>query len=401
MDDTEIEVFAVNPLNIPEMDWTAAIGDFWSDTPILGLETETMIPLPAATVSSDELLATPTPSTPQPQSTDYLKYLENAVDDVSNSVLKSFASTDLLMHLSLEQETFVTQAGQSITLRGRADAELLLADPSVALLQTELRIALRDAETNQCLLDFRESLANQTIPFSLLHTISVPKQCTGHLLMGEVAIYAVDEPSESDRALTAQVFSIVTNLDDVFQGIWQRQYENLEHRVKNADSLATPAPVPPPDAKVTDAPFDLEKTLNLALFELVKEPAHVRPLMLQPVRRWITPPQIHQSNSAKSTRALQLPTLVPPIAVAHLDIIPEPADDLEGNVIASEPGPDLSNHLVLAQLLNFIQSNSYRNLLTNDEVIPRSTLKSSSLQKRFWSRLTGFAVAPSGENSND
>jgi hypothetical protein len=399
-DETEIEVFVVNPLNIPEMDWTSAIADFWSDTPILDLESGTTIPLPAATASPDELTVNSVPITPQLPSTDYLEYLENAVDDVSDSVLKSLASTDLLMHLSLEQETFVTQAGQSITLRGQADAELLLADPSVALLHAELRITLRDAETNQCLLDFRESLANQTIPFSLLHTISVPEHCTGHLLTGEVAIYAVNELSGLDRALTAQAFSIVTNLDDVFQEIWQRQYEDPEQSVEPADPLAVSVPAPPPEANAADA-FDLRKTLNLALFELVKEPAHVKPLVLQPIQQWITPPQIHQSTSAKSIKALQLPTLAQPAAVAHSPIIPEAGEDREGDVIATGSDPDLSNHLVLAQLLNCIQSNSYRNFLADDTAPLRSPLEVSSLKQRFWSRLTGFAIAPSGENASD
>jgi hypothetical protein len=398
-DETEIEVFAVNPLNIPEMDWTSAIADFWSDTPILGLETGTTIPLPAATASSGELMVNAAvPPTPQLPSTDYLEYLENAVDDVSDSVLKSLASIDLLMHLSLEQETFVTQAGQSITLRGQADAELLLADPSVALLHAELRIALRDAETNQCLLDFRESLANQTIPFSLLHTISVPEHCTGHLLTGEVAIYSVNELSGFERELTAQAFSIVTNLDDVFQEIWQRQYEAPEQSVEPepTDPLAASVPAP----KAADA-FDLRKTLNLALFELVKEPAHVKPLALQPIQQWVTPPQIHQSTSAKPIKALQLPLLAQPVAVAHSPIIPESGENCTGGVITDGSDSDLSDHLVLAQLLNCIQSNSYRNFLTNDAATPRSPLEASSLKQRFWSRLTGFAIAPSGENSDD
>jgi hypothetical protein len=319
---------------------------------------------------------------------EYLEYLEAVVDQVADGVLEEIPLTSECVDLTLEQETFATSRGQSLIVQGCVDLNLPLTAATTGALRLELGIFLRDPQNAEPLLEVRHHLPEQFPQIPFAYEVDVPLHCTTHLLLGEVILYKLALGQESPHVLATCSFTIAANLDEIFQDIWQRQQQL--HRDETEDvapaaeqvgyAIATPA-------DSTALPSSLSEKLDLALFELVKNPTRVKLLDLQPLQEWTAPPRIYNPEPhAWSQRPLQLPSLpcISEAIAGEPDQASEHLCSTAKTEVAATPSVirtlERLSQAVNISAIEFVESSEWVN---NFQTLP--------LQQRFWSRLTAFA----------
>jgi hypothetical protein len=147
------------------------------------------------------------------------------------------------VQIILEQETFQSGVGQSLTVAGRlrlqddwqaptiappidhnlepaeptdeqVDLERTIA-PSTRWITQELRVSLRNPQTSEVVLSDRQPLANQPLPHCFSFSLDLPAHSTTHLLIGEVEVWGAVSDQAEAIALQAATVTVTVNPDEL------------------------------------------------------------------------------------------------------------------------------------------------------------------------------------------
>jgi hypothetical protein len=368
--------------------------------------------------------------------TDFKQYLDQVAEQVIDAIVSDVGLENPPLNLVLAQETFVSQSGQSLTLAGRVEVEAetipgLYSPPQP--LHAELGIYLREPENTETLLEVHQPLAEDLPPVPFVCTLELPQTCQGHLILGEVILYATAAGNKQPTVLATQTFSIAANLEEVFQAI---QHHRHSHPPSNASTPDRPSSQTVPELSEdssTELPVlqPLSPTddcrVNLALFELVKDPQQVRPLQLRPLQGWSLPPQIHYRDSQRvPANTPQLPILPrPPVYptqssepidtgllasfapddTSQLSPTPSFSDITEGiempNLSFAEPQSSPSASLLaMMSVLDHLSASPSAVAIADDHLpVAHDTVQSLKPQQRLWSQLMALASVPTSQTT--
>ncbi|GAB4378884.1 MAG: hypothetical protein Kow00121_31700 [Elainellaceae cyanobacterium] len=200
--------------------------------------------------------------------------------------------------LRLGQETYVIQRDQPLTLMGQI--ELLDSQLVYDLLPVgALKVRLSDPQTSRILVDERQPLTAQRVPFPFTCQITLPKHYQTYLLLGELILYgdAPEAPDQDPPILATQSFTVTTDLHELLDAIAN-------------DFAQSDLPAP----KGSSASPQETGAQNVVFLNPTKIPAQVqfRPSSQRPL-----PPQLHPPDPAKLPRSPQLPAFSQTAANAY------------------------------------------------------------------------------------
>ncbi|MGE5657440.1 MAG: hypothetical protein ACM37W_12595 [Actinomycetota bacterium] len=196
------------------------------------------------------------------------------------------------LQMTLEQETFVAQVGQALTLYGRVEVPLTpqspqptTSDPTENLTQfirsANLQVRLRDPQTSRLLLDSRQPMPEQVPPWIFACTLYIPAEWNTRLVLGEVAF------CNGTTAIASRTFTIMAEVKQILEAI-EEDFSEVTYQLQ---------PVAP-----TFSQADASKRSFLSLVETLKnKPAS--DLQQQPL-----PPQLTTRSSGTTPHSLELPT---------------------------------------------------------------------------------------------
>lgn len=186
--------------------------------------------------------------------------------------------------IRLEPDTYIAQAGESLTLSGTIEA----IAPEETNLQrlARLQIVLRNPQDREILVELSHSIELQSPDCPFEQVVHVPAEAATRLMLGEVLLYSLE-----DTVLASQPFTLTSDIDTLLSAI--------------AADTVTPeaaAETLTPTSHATVVP------LNLDFLNFVKlVPTAIKH---QVVEGQALPPQIQPVTApAPSTRSLELPII--------------------------------------------------------------------------------------------
>jgi hypothetical protein len=198
--------------------------------------------------------------------------------------------------LTLDRETYITRWGHVLTIYGNVQlGEHYQTDRNFQpenLYNLELRIELRSPESLAVLTQIRQSLGEQTLPFTLRSAIDIPAECESKLILADISLYGCILTAEEMTLLASQSFTITA---DVTQLLAVTKTTSSSHDT-HTPSISTPEP---------------SIRLDLELFNLVKNPPTGESQLSYPVANIPLPESIAPLAIQKTvdSRGLQLPKL--------------------------------------------------------------------------------------------
>ncbi|HEY9806344.1 MAG TPA: hypothetical protein V6D04_07225, partial [Candidatus Obscuribacterales bacterium] len=234
------DVASANPVNAAPSSWenseTAAIAEAASSTP--------------------ELIATP------------------------DAAVEPSVPENLPLQLVLAQSAYMTSWGRPFTLSGRLELGQESRSTAIANLpasassgEGELQVCLSDPQSAQVLVEVRQPIASQQLPYVFDCTLEIPLSCKTRLLLGEVAFYRSTAPTGSPDAATLstadaaaiQSFTLTADVDELLDAIAADLSEEqlLDLPLPTApESEAEPEPEPEEVDETVDAPESDRAYLN-------------------------------------------------------------------------------------------------------------------------------------------
>lgn len=264
--------------------------------------------------------------------------------------------------LTLDQETYITRWGHVLTIHGRVD---LKADSQTEVLNPEqfshweLRIELRSPESLAVLTQIRQSLGQQSLPFTVRSTIDIPAECESQLILADIGVYGSVTSAGEVRLLASQSFTITADVTQLL----------AVTTTPPSHETSTPAAESTPEPSVS---------LDLELFNLVKTPP-VLPNQPTPAPNIPIPESLSSTVIKKpvDSRGLQLPKLPENQTEAIADpesVVVSPLDSLisedDSSTAALMPAPINLDQLVIKNRRSRILSSSFPYLKRRETVDP-------------------------------
>jgi hypothetical protein len=202
--------------------------------------------------------------------------------------------------LTLEEEAFVTQRGESLTVAGQVDQlNVHQLDPGETIpretnqFQGVLHYELRHPQTGEVVVDVQTPIAASTFPVAFSQTLDIPSDSTTCLLLGKVNLYG-----STGTGLASQPFTVTVDLDELLVAVQSGNWTKSED---TTPVVSTPQPKSQPIP------------LNQTLLELVNNPKSRQPLNYHPSSNQALPPQLYQPQSQPGlSKSLDLPTFSQP-----------------------------------------------------------------------------------------
>ncbi|MBO3460812.1 hypothetical protein G7B40_022145 [Aetokthonos hydrillicola Thurmond2011] len=204
--------------------------------------------------------------------------------------------------LTLEQETYITSWGETLTVNGRVEPEQInyvLDDrPNCERVYNgELKIQLSSPDTSEILAQERQPLPEEFLPFSIQVPIEIPSECKSKLILADITLYGSFVTAGEPRVLAHQSFTITANVAELLAITTATQttepdvVDNLEDEPASHQEAKPSAPI------------------KLELFNLVKTVKKTEPNLLATSPKKSLPPQLVGRQIDKTPASPQLPQL--------------------------------------------------------------------------------------------
>lgn len=201
------------------------------------------------------------------------------------------------LQVILEQETFVIQRGESLTLTGRVE---FLADPPPAQTAiSELRVRLYDPQTSALLMDEVYPIDNRVPPFPFSGRISLPEHYQTYLVLGEL-IFQGPSSTDSLQVLATRSFNVTTDLHELIESI-ANDFPDVEALPAGAMPVIA-EPLPTAELNRLNASKPLQRSS-------------------QPL-----PPQLRPTDPTRTHASLQLPSFAQPATTASPESLSSSAE---------------------------------------------------------------------------
>jgi hypothetical protein len=279
------------------------------------------------------------------------------------------------LQITLTQETFVAHRGQMLTLTGQI-APIGASPSALMLTSAELKAALRDPQSSDVLLETCELILNQSLPMPLAFELALPADFKARLLLGELTLYDLSQPSQAPSVLTNQSFTLTADASDLLESVSDEMAINEEALEQALEASANPTP-----------PIVQTSQLNLSFLNLVDTPK-AQPSGFKSIADQPLPPQIYSSPSQEGKKSLDLPSFSPLVNEVEAD--PEAISDnpFESDLTQLELAIDPEEPLLLDQpALPPAQPETDISLRSPVQ----SAFQALNLQDRFFSRLNSLA----------
>ncbi|MCC5643232.1 hypothetical protein LC607_09810 [Nostoc sp. CHAB 5824] len=238
--------------------------------------------------------------------------------------------------LTLGQDSYIARWGQALTINGHIElkentnldqAETLFPN---SLQAVELGIELRSPLESEILIQVRQPLPDQELPFTINTSIDIPANCESKLILADISLYGRFADVGEIIRLASQSFTVTADVTELLA---------ITAAAKPSTSLNDP--IAPSDSPTAFTEPETAVRLDLKLLNLVKVPKTEQSQRLNPSPNTPLPPQINlqvlreatlrTSNLKNSGTSPQLPKL-PPIqtdANTPTDVVAEPPIDEE------------------------------------------------------------------------
>jgi hypothetical protein len=200
--------------------------------------------------------------------------------------------------LKLQEEIYIACWGETLTINGYVEQKKAPLDPNQRVYGGEIRLELRSPQGSEIIRRVRQSLPEKLIPFNIRCSVEIPADCESKLILGEISLYGILTMDGNVVLLANQSFTITADVTELLA------MSGASHKSKPdtfKDGQVSSTVLATLEAKKPSVPLDLK------LFNLVKTPKKVRPLLLQPSSKKSLPPKINPQPLGKSAVSPQLP----------------------------------------------------------------------------------------------
>lgn len=284
---------------------------------------------------------------------------------------------DSVVAIALVQDTFIANRGEPLTISGQITSEEL-----TEIDHAELRICLRDPQSSKMLLETREMLQNEALPFQLKYRVTLPIELKTQVILGEITLH--DLRVEGHPALATQSFSLMSAVDELVDAM--HEAKRGDHKMAE-DMLDLPTTRPTaahPPLNLTFLNFVTTAKESEGTNFTVKESSSLPPQLRQPnpyVRRKLDLPTFGIQPDVANPEYIDGTQLEIPLSGASvpLEVEPEPIQESEPTEVPDvkdlylapleESAPD-SDLKVQADDRDFIPETATLNLQpSSDEVV--------------------------------
>jgi hypothetical protein len=254
------------------------------------------------------------------------------------------------LSLSLDQPAYITQRGQTLWLSGEIrEADPLANKISSApsdLLWAELRVILQDPQSSEQLIEIKQLIAEQPLPYAFSCALEIPTDLQTRLALGEV-ILSSSATAVSATVWATQSFTITIDVDELL-GEFAQINQMLQAENEATEKLELPMEtVEPPVRSQVESDY-----LKLSFLSSEAEATAPRPSPFPFLAGQPLPPQIYRPDPAKADRkGLDLPqfrsvqdTVTAPSEAVASDEPKTPSTSSE-EAISTAPAPSLEEDL--------------------------------------------------------
>ncbi|MEA5506788.1 hypothetical protein VB735_27550 [Halotia wernerae UHCC 0503] len=208
--------------------------------------------------------------------------------------------------LILDRENYIANWGQVLIINGCVELQSDTPDPE-NLHALELRIELRSPLKTETLTQVRQSLPNNSLPFTINTSIDIPADCESKLILADMSLYGALTERGEITLLASQSFTItadVTELLAITAAAKSSQADLLNHL--NPSPISDAAKKPKTSISIDLKLFNLVRTLPKKQSQPIDlSPNQPLPLpILQEANL-----QASMLNKLTDSRSLQLPKL--------------------------------------------------------------------------------------------
>ncbi|MDZ7956515.1 MAG: hypothetical protein RMY34_01165 [Aulosira sp. DedQUE10] len=205
--------------------------------------------------------------------------------------------------LDLDRETYVARWGKTLTLNGQVELkqienqEVKITDQK-SLYSLELRIDLRSPLGLEILLQVRQALPNESLPFTIQPKIDIPAECESKLILADMNLYGALSDGGEVVLLASQSFTITADVSELLA--------ITAALAANKPDFVDETPAPP----ALESPL----SIDLSLLNLVKTIKADESLVLNALAPKFLPPEINarsQKKSVESHSGIKLPNMPP------------------------------------------------------------------------------------------
>ncbi len=200
--------------------------------------------------------------------------LASAAPYQDHRVPQTVSSLDSSVSIQLTQDTYIAHRGEPLPIAGQ------ITSTQTTHLDAELRVCLRDPQSSKILLDTRETLQQQALPFEWVYRVTLPIELETQLILGEITLH--DTKVAGHLIVATQAFTLMSDVNELLDAMHQAKKDD---RAMAEDMLDLPAPnlvVHPP--------------LNLAFLNLVATPKDPESVNFAAKETQALPPQLHLPN---------------------------------------------------------------------------------------------------------
>ena len=366
---------------------------------------------PPAQISAEPPLKEPIEEPTFAAAEDPEEAVEPVVPETASAAIAEVSSTPV--QLTLDQTAYMARWGHPFTVSGFVERAQQSEGAGVGELTAqaswrgEVYVCLRDPQSAQVLVETRQAIATQVLPYPFGCTVEIPLDCRTRLLLGEVTLHSVNTAQAAE--IPTQEFTITADLDELLEAI---AADINEEELLDLPAESPPPPVAPPAEEV--AP-DLTY-LNLSFLDGA-DAAQRRSFHFQSSAGDPLPPQLYKPAPSEAPKPLDLPTVrkpQPPVP-ATPPLVEEPV--LEVDPTETEASDELITDLELEhdEFLELgdatavaaieidpdseldigieVDADSDDAIAADAEVaVADPAFQSLKLQDRFWSRLNALAA---------
>ena len=188
--------------------------------------------------------------------------------------------------IDLTQETYIVHRGEPLSIAGQ-----ITSTQTTCLSEAELRVCLRDPQTSKTLLDSRERLRQEALPFDLVYQVTLPVELQTQLILGEITLHDIN--TDGHPIIATQSFTLMADVNELLDAMQQAKKDDRAMAEEMLDLPAAPSTAHPP--------------LNLAFLNLVAAPKAPEAVNFTAKETPTLPPQLHQPNPY-ARKKLDLPS---------------------------------------------------------------------------------------------
>jgi hypothetical protein len=198
--------------------------------------------------------------------------------------------------LTLDEQSYVTQWGRALTVRGRAklsdDGATYKDDTSEfeSVGAVELRVVLSSPLGLEVLVEQQQSLKEQLLPFGFEFSIEIPASCESKLILADIYLYGALSSVGDSILLASQSFTITADVTELLA---------VQATAKPSEpdmlDIAQPQLTPEPEKPVS---------IDLELFNLVKTAKKPTSLVTQPSPKRALPLRVDEPRPKQTPQLI-------------------------------------------------------------------------------------------------